>query len=121
MNDQAIHLFDINTAAWVPHNRFPTVETKVLETKATHANMSLMKVKLEAGGSIPKHIHPIETETAIVVSGEVEFLYGEGEAEQVVLLKPDTGVSIYPGTLHGIRNTSSAPVELLAIHSPGVV
>jgi len=120
MSDPAIHLFDINTEPWVPHNLFPTVQTKVLETKATHAHLSLLQVKLDAGGSITKHIHPIETETAVVVSGEVEFVWGEGEAERVALLKPNTGVTIYPGTLHGIRNVSDAPVELLAIHSPGI-
>jgi quercetin dioxygenase-like cupin family protein len=120
MNDAAIHLFNMNTEAWVPHNVFPAIATKVLETKATHANISLQVVKLEAGGSITKHIHPIETETAVVISGQVDFVWGEDAVEQVQTLLPNTGVTIYPGTLHCIRNNSTEPVELLAIHSPGV-
>ena len=119
MPDPAIHLFDINAESWVQHNRFPAINVKVLETKETHSRLSLIVVKLEAGGTIEKHIHPIETETAVVLSGEVEFLWGEGADEQMVVLKQWTGVSIYPTTLHGIRNTSSEPVELLAMHSPG--
>ncbi len=119
MNGQAIHLFDMNTEAWVPHNLFPAINVKVLETKETHSRLSLIVVKLEAGGTIDKHIHPIETETAVVLSGQAEFLWGEGADEQRVVLTSGTGVSIYPTTLHGIRNTSDAPVELLAMHSPG--
>jgi len=120
MTDAAVHLFDMNSEAWVPHNLFPAINVKVLETKATHAHLSLMRVKVEAGGSIDKHIHKTETETAVVLSGQAEFVWGEGADEQVAVITPDMGVSIYPGTLHGIRNTSGAPVELLAIHSPGI-
>jgi mannose-6-phosphate isomerase-like protein (cupin superfamily) len=96
------------------------VATKVLETKASHPYLSLMRIKVEPGGSIDFHIHKTETETAVLLSGEAEFMWGEDDALQTALLRADTGVTIPPGTRHGLRNPGTVPMEALAIHTPGI-
>ena len=109
-------IFDTNTLDWTPHNRFPEISVKVLETRATHPWASMMLVQLEVGGVIQAHIHETETETAYVLAGQALLSHGDDETT----LTAGMGASITPGTLHGIRNTGEAPLELLAIHMPPV-
>lgn len=123
------HLFDINTIAWADHPTLPGLQVKGLEGRATHPHLSVMLVRVEAGGVIPRHAHDVATETALVVAGRGE-LYLDAQVSEmsdtskvsdisrVVAFVPGVGVSIPPGLYHSVRNTGDAPLEILAIHTP---
>jgi quercetin dioxygenase-like cupin family protein len=110
------HYFDANAMEWTPHPRFPTILTKALETKATYPAASVMLVQVAVGGVIDTHTHPVETETAFVLSGE--GLLKLGEADQV--LSAGTGITIPPGISHSLHNTGDVPMQLYAVHIPPV-
>lgn len=118
MSETGIRQFNMQTQAWEQHNRFPAIMVKVLESRDTHPDYSMMVVQLAAGGSIDVHRHERETETAIVLSGQALFVWGEDGRQET--LTQGGGVTIRPGTLHGLSNAGDAPLELLAIHSPPV-
>ncbi len=115
------HLFDINTIAWTDHPTLPGLQVKGLEGRATHPHLSLMLVRVEVGGVIPRHAHDVATETALVVAGQGELCLDvdeAGHAGRVVAFTPGVGVSVPPGLYHSVRNVGDAPLEILAIHTP---
>jgi quercetin dioxygenase-like cupin family protein len=110
------HFFDANAMEWAPHPRFPSILTKLLESKETYPAASVMLVQVGVGGVIDTHTHPIETETAYVLAGEGRLRLGE--AEQA--LRAGTGITIPPGVPHSLTNTGDEPMQLYAIHIPPV-
>lgn len=114
-------LFNINTIAWADHPTLPGLQVNGLEGRATHPRLSLMLVRVEAGGVIPRHTHDVATETALVVAGQGELSLDvdeAGQAGQVVAFVPGVGVSVPPGLYHSVRDTGDTPLEILAIHTP---
>jgi quercetin dioxygenase-like cupin family protein len=118
MTDTGVRVFEAAVQEWEQHPLFPAIQVKVLETKASHPAMSLLLVRVGVGGVIERHTHPIETETAIAMTGQGTLTWGEDE--QQTPLAPGQGVTIRPGTPHSLRNTGDAPLELLAMHTPGI-
>lgn len=114
MTPRAVRLFDANTLDWTHHERFPAIQIKVLEGRATHPAASIMRVQLGVGGLIDTHLHEVETETALVLAGRAQLTYGDEQA----LLAAGAGVTIPPGTLHSLRNVGDVTLELIAIHTP---
>jgi mannose-6-phosphate isomerase-like protein (cupin superfamily) len=108
--------FDANAADWTPHPRFPSIRTKLFETRDTHPWASVMVVEVAVAEGIETHTHPTETETAYFLAGEGLFLYGD---EQMPV-KAGMAVSIPPGLPHSLRNTGSVPLEALAMHMPPI-
>ncbi len=94
--------------------RFPEVGVKLLESRATHSALSLIIARLEPGGVIAMHDHPIETETAYILSGMGVLRAGERD----YLLEAGMMVTIPPGLAHSMTNHGELPLEILALHSP---
>jgi mannose-6-phosphate isomerase-like protein (cupin superfamily) len=118
-----VHLFNINTIDWTDHPRFAGLQIKGLEGRDTHPHLSFMLVRVATGGVIPRHVHEQETETVYVVSGRGELRLGveeNGRFGEAVVMQPGSGASVPPGLYHSVQNTSDAPLEILAIHSPPV-
>jgi len=110
------HSFDTNAIEWSEHPQFPGLFIKVLETRTTHPGASLTLTRLSAGKVIGTHTHPIETETAYLLSGQARLVAGDSEQQLVA----GAGVSIFPTTPHSLHNDSDADVILLAMHTPPV-
>ena len=110
------HVFDANATDWVAHNRFPYLQTKVFETRATHPWASVMLVQVAPGQGIELHIHETETETAYFLAGEGLLVHGDAET----IVKAGMGVSIQPGLPHSLRNVGDTPLEVLALHMPPI-
>ena len=102
--------------AWEAHPRFQALQVKVLESKATHPHASVMLVKVEPGGVIPEHTHPIETETAYVLSGTA-VLHVDGAAYP---FEAGVNASIPPGAKHSVVNGNDEPLMIYAVHTPPV-
>jgi hypothetical protein len=69
----------------------------------------LVDTWMEAGGGLPKHYHPKQTEIWWVVSGEVTVHF-DGEWKPFT---PDTGkVEVTPHIVHGFKNESGAEAHL---------
>ncbi len=113
-----VHAFDLNAQAWEPHNLFPAIMVKVLESRASHPRLSLLLVEVVVGGVIETHTHAVETETALVMAGQGVLVWGDERHETPVAL--GGGVTILPGTPHSLRNAGDVPLQMLAIHSPGI-
>jgi quercetin dioxygenase-like cupin family protein len=110
------NILNLSNVEWEPHPRFKALRVKVLESKATHPHASVMLVEVEAGGEIPAHTHPIETETAYVLAGQgVITIDG-----QDYVFEGGHNLTIPVGALHSVRNTGSGAISLLAIHTPPV-
>jgi quercetin dioxygenase-like cupin family protein len=111
-----IHLFDSAIIDWTEHPQFPGLFIKVLEARATNPGASVTLTRLAAGKSIGTHSHPVETETAYILSGEARLV--AGDAEQVLTM--GAGVSVFPTTPHSLHNDGDNDVILLAVHVPPV-
>jgi len=118
MTETGVRQFEAAALDWEQHPLFPAIQVKVLETKASHPAMSLLLVRVGVGGVIERHTHPIETETAIAMAGQGVLTWGEDE--QQTALTAGQGITIRPGTPHSLRNTGETPLELLAMHAPGI-
>jgi mannose-6-phosphate isomerase-like protein (cupin superfamily) len=113
-----VRAFDPSSLEWEQHPLFAAIQVKVLETKASHAAMSMLLVRVGVGGSIETHIHKIETETAYALQGQCVITWGEEKHETPVVA--GQGVTIHPGTPHSLRNTGDVPLEVIAMHAPGI-
>lgn len=107
---------DTTALDWQPDTRSPSVTLKVLATRADHPHASVVLARVAPGGQIPPHAHAQETETAYVLSGE-GVIYDD---ETPHPLRAGMAVTIPVGTRHRVENPGSAPLELLAIHTPPV-
>lgn len=68
------------------------------------------------GAGAPLHAHDTMTETFAVESGVLEVSLGAG---RTVLLSAGEAIAIPPGTPHGFRNPSDAPVVFLTTADEG--
>ena len=86
--------------------------------QSTDNACSLMELTVAArGGEVGfgPHLHHDIDEVFIVREGTLEFLLGT----DVTRLSEGDVVRVPPGTRHGYRNVSGAPVELLVWFTPG--
>jgi quercetin dioxygenase-like cupin family protein len=111
-----VHLVDAGALAWSEHPQFPGLFIKILETRATHPHASVTLTRLVPGCIIGTHAHPLETETAYVLSGQASLVAG-GRRHRLVA---GVAASIPPAIPHSLQNTGSEDVTLLAIHTPPV-
>lgn len=66
-------------------------------------------------GTIP-HIHTEETETFIILEGEVSFQAGD----EVVTATAGDVVAVPPGTTHAYQNSGTATARMLVVDSPAI-
>jgi len=105
---------DTNEMTFDPDSRFPSIAIKLLEGRATHPNVSFVVARVAPGGEIPRHIHPIETEIAYVLSGQGKLVTESAEYP----FRVGVAVTIPPGLAHGVVNDGDVPLEVLAFHTP---
>jgi mannose-6-phosphate isomerase-like protein (cupin superfamily) len=105
---------DTRTMEFVQDARFPEISVKLLESRTTHPTTSVVIARVAVGGGIPRHTHPVETETAYVLSGQGKLMTDTAEYTF------DAGiiVTVPPGLAHWVVNTGDIPLEIFAIHSP---
>lgn len=94
--------------------RFPDVGVKLIESRATHPTTSIVIARIAVGGGIPIHTHPIETETAYVLSGEGDLITDAASYR----LTAGIAVTIPAGVSHHVVNTGGTALEIFAVHSP---
>lgn len=80
----------------------------------TGGNFSVAEITSRPGGGVPPHLHHATDEFFYVLDGTYEF-----EVDGHPVAAP-AGTTVYVprGTLHGFRNTGSAPARLLDYHTP---
>ena len=105
---------DTRTMEFVQDARFPEISIKLLESRATHPTISVMIARVAVGGDIPRHTHPVETETAYVLSGQGKLITDTAD----YTFDAGIALSIPPGLAHRVVNTGDIPLEIFAIHSP---
>lgn len=111
----APYIFNPDEIPWTDDARFPGIGFQLIQSKTTHPHASVVRVRVDPGGVINTHTHPIETETAYVLSGQ-----GTLTAEdQEYVLTAGMSVTILPGTPHSMRNSGDVPLEMVAMHTPG--
>ena len=111
-----LHLFDANSIEWSEHPQFPGLFIKILETRATHPGASVTLTRVSVGCSIGTHTHPVETETAYLLSGTARLVAADNE----YILAPESGATVPPGIAHSLHNTGDVEVLLIAVHVPPV-
>ncbi len=105
---------DTTTLEYSEDTRFPGIAIKLLETRATHPTSSVIIARVAVGGEIAEHVHPAETETAYVLSGDGVLHTAEGDYH----FAPGVLVTIPPGVVHRLVNTGDVPLEVFAFHTP---
>jgi mannose-6-phosphate isomerase-like protein (cupin superfamily) len=108
------HLYRSATVDWQPHPTLRGIRVKSLENRGTWPEASVTLVEVDAGGVIELHVHRENYESAYVLSGDGLLHVPEGD----VTIKAGDGVTIPPQTLHGLENTGSEPMRILAVHIP---
>ena len=86
--------------------------------ESTNNAYSLMELTVASHGSevgFGPHLHHDIDEVFVVREGSLEFLLGT----DMTRLGEGDVVRVPPGTKHGYRNVSGAPVELLVWFTPG--
>jgi mannose-6-phosphate isomerase-like protein (cupin superfamily) len=71
-------------------------------------------IEIAAGRELEAHVHDGEDDAFYILEGELTFLFGE----ETAAAPPGTFVLVPPGTPHGFRNDTAAPVRMLNIHAP---
>jgi mannose-6-phosphate isomerase-like protein (cupin superfamily) len=110
------HVHHIHTSEidYTEDTRFPGIGIKLLATRETHPTSSVILARVAVGGAIGEHVHPAETETAYVLSGEGILHTTEGDYR----FAPGVLVTIPPGVVHRLVNTGDVPLEVFAFHTP---
>lgn len=108
------HLYRSATVDWQPHPTLRGIRVKSLENRGTWPEASVTLVEVDAGGVIELHVHQENYESAYVLSGDGLLHVPEGD----VTITAGDGVTIPPQTLHGLENTGSEPMRILAVHIP---
>ncbi|SNB47219.1 cupin domain-containing protein [Geobacter sp. DSM 9736] len=111
MDGKTIHTSDQAEVLHPKHNQY---YLKDLIVKAEAGLLSVHRGRIEPGGEIFPHTHDVEAETFYILSGDAECTMG---SDTLVFRAGNCGFAP-PGVLHGLRNTGSSPVELLAIFTP---
>ena len=89
-----------------------------LETSAdTNGEYTLIEVTVAPGGGVPMaHVHPQQSETFEVISGELTMKAGR---DRIVAQAGDV-VTVAPGQVHKFRNASDAPVVFRCTVAPAL-
>jgi quercetin dioxygenase-like cupin family protein len=75
--------------------------------------------ELEPGGLIPAHRHSVSWDVSLVLEGEIEARFKDGEKIHSVRLGPHMMNLVPPGAVHEIFNPSSDKVaKFLLVQSP---
>lgn len=109
-----LRYLDTRTLQFQEDTRFPGVGVKLLESRATHPASSVIIARIAPGGTIPPHTHPVETETAYVLSGKGKLITDTAEYD----FEPGIAVTIPSGLAHRVVNSGDTPLEIFAIHTP---
>src|SRR5262245_49064381 len=99
---------DTRTMEFVQDARFPEIGVKLLESRATHPAVSVVIARVAVGGEIQRHTHPIETETAYVLSGQGKLITDTNE----YVFSAGIAVTVPPGLAHRVVNTGDVPLEI---------
>ena len=76
--------------------------------------------ELEPGGLIPAHSHSVSWDVSLVIEGEIEARFKEGENIRSARLGPHMMSLVPPGAVHEIRNPSRDKVaRFLLVQAPG--
>ena len=102
---------------WGPHRTYPRVQTKAMLSKAQQPAFSVHRVRVEPGAEISPHVHDGSAETFFILSGTGCFIWATGD----VPCGPGSLGVAPAGFRHGIRNTGTEALDLLAIFSPPMV
>ena len=86
------------------------VQTSALSIPGREAVQQL--VELESGVVVAKHTHPGE-EVTVVLDGTLLL---EVAGKPTTTLKAGQGFTVPGGVVHGVKNTGSGPVKLLATY-----
>jgi len=108
------HIFNAESMDWTEDTRFPGIMFKILESRATHPTTSVVLYQVGVGVVINTHVHPVETETAYVLTGRGLLIHGDEET----ILETGMGVTVPPGLPHSLQNIDDEPLHLIAMHSP---
>jgi quercetin dioxygenase-like cupin family protein len=106
--------WDTQALEFIQDVRFPEISIKLLESRSTHPTTSVVIARVAVGGEIPRHTHPVETETAYVLSGQGKLMTDTA----AYVFDAGIAVTIPPELAHWVVNTGDVPLEILAIHSP---
>jgi quercetin dioxygenase-like cupin family protein len=76
--------------------------------------------ELEPGGRILAHRHSVSWDVSLVLEGEIEARFKDGESFRSARLGPHMMSFVPPGAVHEIRNPSPDKVaKFLLVQSPG--
>ena len=74
---------------------------------------------LEPGGRIPPHRHSTSWDISLVIEGEIEARFGEGDTVRTVRCAAQAINLVPPGIVHEIVNPSAGePATFLLVQSP---
>lgn len=79
------------------------------------AEAALVIWHLLPGQDIAPHVHPAGQDTWVVLSGEADYVLGEGETRRIRAGEVAVATA---GQLHGARNHSDAPFVFVSVVSP---
>lgn len=88
------------------------IRSVVLET----AESVIVVWHVDSGQEIAAHIHPHGQDTWTVLSGEADYLQGNGVTRT---LKANDIAVAGPGQVHGARNTGPEPFVFVSVVAPG--
>ncbi len=97
------------------HPKFKGVKiAKLLTGEESGNKMSVSILEISPGSEASLHVHEKEGDSIYILSGRGQGTFG-GETREV---KAGDYIFVPPGVVHGIKNTSSELLILLATHSP---
>ena len=103
---------------FIPHNQVSTESSEfgftaqaILGEKTGATNLTIRRIEVAPGGSVPLHIHPNSEEGMLVLEGELEATV----ADQVTLVGSGTSVFAPMGVKHKMTNKSQEKAVLLGI------
>jgi len=97
-----------------PHPKFAGVEIAKLITSENNYEVSVSILKISPGSSASVHLHEKEVDSIYILKG-MGKAYVNGEW---VGIREGDYIFVPPGEEHGIENTGSEELILLATHSP---
>jgi len=108
------HLYQSASVEWQPHPTLRGIRVKSLENRNTWPEASVTLVEVDPGGVIEMHVHEKSYESAYIMSGRGLLHLPQGDTS----VGTGDGVTVPPQTLHGLENTGSEPMRILAVHMP---
>ena len=103
---------------FIPHNQVSTEPSDfgftaqaIVSEKTGATNLTIRRIEVAPGGSVPLHIHPKSEEGMLVREGELEATV----ADQVTVVGSGTSVFAPMGVKHKMTNRSQEKAVLLGI------